>query len=42
MKALMDMAGLNGGQVRPPLVDVTAEEREELRVIIKNWKPFLD
>ena len=42
MKALMDMAGQNGGQVRPPLVDVTAEEREELRVIIKNWKPFLD
>ena len=42
MKALMDMAGLSGGQVRPPLVDVTAEEREELRVIIKNWKPFLD
>ena len=42
MKALMDMAGLNGGQVRPPLVDVTAEEREEMRVIIKNWKPFLD
>ena len=42
MKALMDMAGLHGGPVRPPLVDVAAAEKEELRSILKNWKPFLD
>ncbi len=42
MKALMDMAGLRGGPVRPPLVDVTAEERQELREILETWKPFLD
>jgi 5-dehydro-4-deoxyglucarate dehydratase len=42
MKALMDMAGLHGGPVRPPLVDVTAAEKEELRSILKTWKPFLD
>ena len=42
MKALMDMAGLRGGPVRPPLVDVTAEEKEELRAILHTWKEFLD
>jgi 5-dehydro-4-deoxyglucarate dehydratase len=42
MKALMDMAGLRGGEVRPPLVNVTDAEREELRVILASWKPFLD
>jgi len=42
MKALMDMAGLHGGPVRPPLVDVTAEEKQELRAVLESWKPFLD
>ena len=41
MKAMMDMAGLNGGPVRPPLVDVRPEERDELRVMLENWQPFL-
>jgi len=42
MKALMDLAGLHGGPVRPPLVNVSAEEREELREVLDTWKPFLD
>jgi 5-dehydro-4-deoxyglucarate dehydratase len=42
MKAMMDMAGLRGGPVRPPLPDVRDEEREELRAILEKWKPFLD
>jgi 5-dehydro-4-deoxyglucarate dehydratase len=42
MKAIMDMAGLRGGPVRPPLPDVRAEEREELRAMLEKWKPFLD
>ncbi len=41
MKAMMDMAGLRGGPVRPPLVNVRAEEREELRAILEKWQPFL-
>jgi 5-dehydro-4-deoxyglucarate dehydratase len=41
MKALMDMAGLAGGPVRPPLVEVRPEEREELRGILDRWKEFL-
>ena len=41
MKALMDMAGLSGGPVRPPLVNVSAEEKEELRAILEQWQPFL-
>jgi 5-dehydro-4-deoxyglucarate dehydratase len=41
MKAMMDMAGLRGGPVRPPLVEVRAEEREELRRMLEKWKQFL-
>ena len=42
MKALMDMAGLRGGPVRAPLVDVGAEEQARLSGILEAWKPFLD
>lgn len=42
MKALMDMAGLRGGPVRPPLVDVTDVEQQELRAILETWGAFLD
>lgn len=41
MKALMDMVGLNGGPVRPPLVNVTPEESDELRTILSHWEKYL-
>jgi 5-dehydro-4-deoxyglucarate dehydratase len=41
MKAMMDMVGLTGGAVRPPLVEVTSEERQELRRLLAVWRPFL-
>jgi 5-dehydro-4-deoxyglucarate dehydratase len=41
MKALMDMAGQHGGPVRPPLVEVREEERQELRAILEQWQAFL-
>ena len=41
MKALMDMVGMNGGPVRPPLVSVTEEELDELRLILGRWEKFL-
>ncbi|HVI70040.1 MAG TPA: dihydrodipicolinate synthase family protein, partial [Pyrinomonadaceae bacterium] len=41
MKAMMDMVGLNGGPVRPPLVNVTPEEEDELRTILSSWEKFL-
>ncbi len=41
MKAMMDMAGLSGGPVRPPLVNVGLEERRELRALLDKWQPFL-
>jgi 5-dehydro-4-deoxyglucarate dehydratase len=41
MKAMMDMIGLRGGPPRPPLPQVRDEEREELRVILEKWKPYL-
>jgi 5-dehydro-4-deoxyglucarate dehydratase len=41
MKAMMDMVGLNGGPVRPPLVNVKPEEEDELRSILSSWEKFL-
>jgi 5-dehydro-4-deoxyglucarate dehydratase len=41
MKAMMDMVGLSGGPVRPPLVNVRPEEKEELRAMLSQWQPFL-
>jgi 5-dehydro-4-deoxyglucarate dehydratase len=41
MKSMMDMIGLVGGPVRPPLVDLKPEEVEALRATIDKWKPWL-
>ena len=41
MKAMMDMVGLNGGQVRPPLVNIKPEEEADLRTILASWEKFL-
>lgn len=41
MKVMMDMVGLHGGPVRPPLPNVKSDEVEELRAIVEKWKPFL-
>jgi 5-dehydro-4-deoxyglucarate dehydratase len=41
MKAMMDMVGLNGGPVRPPLVNVNPDEEDELRTLLASWEKFL-
>lgn len=41
MKVMMDLVGLNGGPVRPPLVNVTSGEIDELRSILSHWEKFL-
>src|SRR6185436_12134028 len=41
MKVLMDIAGLCGGPVRPPLITVTDAERAELQKILDSWSEFL-
>jgi len=41
MKTMMEMVGLNAGPVRPPLVNVTPEEEDELRTILAQWEKFL-
>lgn len=41
MKAMMDMVGLNGGPVRPPLVNVTPGELDELRTVLSRWEKYL-
>ena len=38
MKALLEMLGLSGGPVRPPLVEVTGAERDELKAILEGWR----
>lgn len=41
MKAMMDMVGLVGGPVRPPLVNLKPDEIETLRRMTEAWKPWL-
>jgi len=41
MKSMMDMIGLVGGPVRPPLADLKPDEVEALRGTIDRWKPWL-
>jgi len=41
MKAMMDLIGLAGGSVRPPLVDLRPDEVELLRGMLDNWRPWL-
>jgi len=40
MKAMMDMIGLAGGPVRPPLVDLHPNETEMLRGMLDKWQPW--
>jgi 5-dehydro-4-deoxyglucarate dehydratase len=40
MKAMMEMIGLVGGPVRPPLVDLRPDEIELLRGMLENWRPW--
>jgi 5-dehydro-4-deoxyglucarate dehydratase len=41
MKSIMDMMHLAGGPVRPPLLNVKAEEMSELQRIFEAYKPWL-
>lgn len=40
MKAMMDMIGMNGGPVRPPLVNIQTDEEDDLRTILASWEKF--
>lgn len=42
VKSIMDIVGLTGGPVRPPLVNVAYEELVELRKMMENWRSFLE
>ena len=41
MKAMMDLTGLAGGSVRPPLPNLKREEMGELQAMVDQWKPVL-
>jgi 5-dehydro-4-deoxyglucarate dehydratase len=41
MKAMMDMIGLVGGSVRPPLVDLRPEEIKSLNAAIDAWRNWI-
>jgi 5-dehydro-4-deoxyglucarate dehydratase len=41
MKAMMDLIGLAGGPVRPPLVDLKAEEVESLKASLEKWRVWI-
>ncbi len=37
----MDIIGLTGGPVRPPLLDITDDEITELRAMLEGWQSIL-
>jgi len=41
MKTMMDLLGQAGGPVRPPLVDLRAEERNEVKTMLERWRKWL-
>ena len=41
MKEMMNLLGLAGGPVRPPLPNLRPEEVDELQVMLKQWRPVL-
>jgi 5-dehydro-4-deoxyglucarate dehydratase len=41
MKAMMDMIGMVGGPVRPPLVDLRLEEIKSVQATMDRWRPWL-
>lgn len=41
MKSMMDLVGLTGGPVRPPLPNVRPEELPEIQAILEAWKAYL-
>src|SRR6266404_3398486 len=41
MKAMMEMVGLAGGPVRPPLVGLRTEEVESLKCMVERWQTWL-
>jgi 5-dehydro-4-deoxyglucarate dehydratase len=41
MKAAMDLVGLSGGPVRPPLPSLRPEEIDELQAMMKSWASVL-
>jgi 5-dehydro-4-deoxyglucarate dehydratase len=41
MKELMNMLGLAGGRVRPPLPAMAPADQDALRAIADDWRPHL-
>lgn len=41
MKAMMEAIGLAGGPVRPPLAELSADDREAVRAMLERWSPFI-
>jgi dihydrodipicolinate synthase/N-acetylneuraminate lyase len=38
---MMDIIGLAGGPVRPPLLNITDDEIAELRTMLEGWQSIL-
>jgi 5-dehydro-4-deoxyglucarate dehydratase len=41
MKAMMDLLGLAGGPVRPPVVDLSADDLQTVRDAMSRWQPWM-
>jgi 5-dehydro-4-deoxyglucarate dehydratase len=41
MKAMMDLIGMVGGPVRPPLAELRPEELKSVQATIDKWHPWI-
>jgi 5-dehydro-4-deoxyglucarate dehydratase len=41
LKTMMDLLGLAGGPVRPPLPGLRTEEIVEVKTMLERWRPVL-
>ena len=41
MKEMMNVLGFAAGPVRPPLPQLRLEDLDQVKAILKSWKPFL-
>jgi len=41
MKEMMNQLGMAAGPVRPPLPQLTLQDREDVERLLKKWQPIL-
>jgi dihydrodipicolinate synthase/N-acetylneuraminate lyase len=41
MKEMMNQLGMAAGPVRPPLPELTPQDKADVRLLLEKWQPIL-